>query len=746
MGIIKELSAALSSQIAAGEVVERPASVVKELVENAIDAGATMITVRIEKGGISRIQVTDNGSGMMREDALECFKRHATSKIAKVEDLDAIYTMGFRGEALSSIAAVSQVDLYTKREQDEIGTHVVCADGEVQSCVDEGMPNGTTFVVSNLFYNIPARMKFLKKDSVEASYITDLMSRFILSHPEISFRYINSQKEIYFSAGDHEMTNCVYTVYGKDYAKGVVPVSYKQDYITVRGLVGKSDTVRPNRTYQSFFVNKRYIKSPLIVKAVEEAYKNRIMVGKYPMVVLNLDIDASMIDINVHPNKQEVKFSNESEIFRAVFHAVENALHSEYNIPKIERNEPDKSAFQKNVFTSDDQYKLEWEKNKNRWSPANEIKDNTPASSSTKREKSRIFPESYQCDTSAAYFEQRRKEILKENAAAGEDLQHLKEELTKPEIFVLPKSKTPFSDVFLDLNKRETPAEGVPSAEKGLPGNFLSAEKLPGNMLLAEERLAEHLLSAEKRLAENTHLAGEKPAENMLPNMGNMLPVQGNPTENAQLQETLSESALPAERAVFEPAYEDFKVVGQVFSTYIIVERGSEMLILDQHAAHERFKYEELKRELENKTVSAQDLLIPLSVDLSPVEHALYLEFSEFLNTLGFEAEDFGGNTILIRTAPASVDYDNIPQLLIELLGNISANKGKPVSQKAEYALYTIACKAAIKANHNLDMRELTALVSEVFKIVPINTCPHGRPIIISMTKKEIEKEFKRIL
>ena len=700
MGIIKELSTELSNQIAAGEVVERPASVVKELVENAIDAGATMITVRIERGGISRIQVTDDGCGMSRDDAIECFKRHATSKISTAADLEAIYTMGFRGEALSSIAAVSQVDLYTKRTQDAVGTHVVCADGEIQSCTDEGMPDGTTFTVSNIFYNIPARMKFLKRDATEASYITDLMARFILSHPEISFRYINSRKEIYFSAGDRELVNCVYTIYGKDYAKSAAPIDYKQDYIRVSGLAGKGDTARPNRAYQSFFVNKRYIKSPLISKAVEEAYKNQVMSGKYPMAVLNIDINASMIDINVHPTKQEVKFSNEGDIFTAVLHAVENALHKDFSIPKVEKKIEEKPVFKADIKKADAQYELEWAKNKDRWTPADEVAQNL--AEKPKKSEEKVIPDSYKCDVSPEYFEKRRLEILKETPNDDNiKIPLLNEDFGGRVGFEMPESKTPFRDAIMKAEQEKRDRE--------------------------EKTAVSEIISEREQKAET-----EKVSEYV--------------TEDKAVREpepTAESELVTAQNPFME---KPFKIVGQVFATYIIVEREDEMLIIDQHAAHERLKFEELKKELAGKAVSAQDLLIPVNVDLTPIEYAVFSENEEFLETLGFEADDFGGNSLVVRTAPTYVDYDDVEQLLVEVIDQISQNKSKPMAEKAEYALYTIACKAAIKANHAMKTEELEALVTKIFEIEPINTCPHGRPIIISMSKKEIEKEFKRIL
>ena len=671
MGIIKKLDTITSNQIAAGEVVERPASVVKELVENSIDAGATSITVRIERGGISRIQITDDGCGMMREDAENCFARHATSKISTAADLQSIYTMGFRGEALASISSIAQVDLYTKREQDETGVHIVALDGEVQSCVEEGMPNGTTFVVANIFYNVPARMKFLKSDKTEGSYITDLMERFILSHPEISFRYISNRKEIYFSSGDGNLINCIYTVYGKDYSKNVLPVNYKHEYVTVSGFVGKSELARPNRLYQSIFVNKRYVKNDKISRTISDAYKNQIMVNKFPMAVLNIDIDASMVDINVHPSKQEIKFSNDNDIMTAVFRGVENALHSDYSIPKVEiKKKP--SEFKADVVKADAQYELQWEKNKDRWSPAEE-KPQYPKKTN-EEEKIKNFKDTYKTDISDDYFEQRRREVLKEtlHTKAVMDVPVLKEDMPKPKDFVYPESNTPFADTIF---KKETQKIEVKEPE-----------------------------------------IVKEPTKEIVKETQNII------------------------------AGENFRVVGQVFSTYVIVEKDNEMLIIDQHAAHERLKFEEIKEELDKKAVSAQDLLVPVTVNLSPIEYTLFIENAEFLEELGFEGDDFGTNSIIIRTAPAYVDYDDIQELLIELLEQIGKNRGKPVSQKAEYAVYTIACKAAVKANHRLDEKELEALVKKVFTLGSVNTCPHGRPITVSMTKKELEKEFKRIL
>lgn len=337
MGLIHVLDTEVSNKIAAGEVVERPLSIVKELVENSIDAGATVITVEIRGGGISYIRVSDNGCGMSAEDARICFLRHATSKITTGSDLDAIYTLGFRGEALSSIGAVAKIRLYTKRSCDSMGVCVTCEGGEILSSNDAGAPNGTVIEVTDLFYNTPARLKFLKKPATEAGYITDIMSRFVFAHPEISFKLVRDGKEIVFTPGDSKLLNAVYAVYGKDYTKNMIDVDFEFNGIHVTGLVGNGTLARANRNYETFFVNRRYIKSPLMIRALEEAYKNQIMISKFPVAILNVEIDASAVDINVHPTKLECKFSNEHDIYQTVYHAVKQALYEIPNVPEIER-------------------------------------------------------------------------------------------------------------------------------------------------------------------------------------------------------------------------------------------------------------------------------------------------------------------------------------------------------------------------------------------------------------------------
>lgn len=639
MGIINVLDVEVSNKIAAGEVVERPASVVKELVENSIDAGAHVITVEIKNGGNTYIRVSDDGSGMSAEDAAIAFMRHATSKIHTEKDLDAIYTLGFRGEALSSIGSVAEVDLFTKRSEDEEGAHVVCRGGEIMSSSSAGTPDGTTFVIKNLFYNTPARMKFLKKDATEAGYISDILSRFILAHPEISFKLLNNGKEQLFSSGDSQLMNAVYAVYGKDYAKAALPVNYRHEHVYVTGVVGNGSVSRPNRNYQSFFVNRRYIKSPLIIRAVEEAYKNQIMIGKFPMAVLNIEIDPSLIDINVHPTKLEVKFSNEKMIYEAVYFGVKNALYQTVNIPKIEKKES---------------------------VPAVRTAADALAVPARKPPMQTAYPK-----TDLSFVRDDRKKA------------HQAENVEKPE-----------------ENTAQTEVKNQFSAE------------------LKKEDYDQSYFEEIKYAA-----AQEK----------NALPVS-----------KISEQAIPmAEKSDIPVQY---RVAGQIFSTYILVERGDEMLIIDQHAAHERLKYEQLKKRLDENGVQSQGILVPAVVNMSATEYSVYTEHAAVFQDMGFAAEDFGENCVIVRAVPQGTENADVAQVVLEMLTQLEQSKSEIITQTQERLLYTIACKSAVKANHDLSMQEMEALVRDVFALENINTCPHGRPIIVAMTKKEVEKEFKRIV
>ena len=670
MGKINLLPTNISDKIAAGEVVERPSSVVKELVENAIDAGGTIIDIEIKKGGITYIRVTDNGYGMSREDAKIAFFRHATSKIKTEADLEAIYTLGFRGEALSSIGAVSQTELITKREEDEVGTLVRISGGVIEECTDVGVPNGTTMAVNNLFYNTPARMNFLKKDMTEGAAVTDIVERFILSHPEISFRYTVDGKEKYFTAGDNNLIGCIYAVYGKSYANSVILVDEETPFGRIHGAIGKGDAARPNRNYQSFFVNKRYIKSLRMSASLGNAYKNQIMIGKYPMAVLNIEIDPKFTDINVHPTKLEVKFSKEDEVMGAIYHVAKYALYAIPNVPKIEHKQAVKSKFARDSVTTKSQLEI---------APQVEIKEEA-------------------------------KPVIKP----------VPQPENKP--FEMPKQevKKEFTSYALDSSKEYFVKKQTETAETRLV-------EASANVQMA----AEDTKSNEKieKLATPVQLYAEPQKEEII-----------------KEPEPVYEEFVQSPKNPWGFSQDNVRVIGQVFETYILAQSGDTMIICDQHAAHERLKYEELKKELSKKQVTSQMLLIPVTVTLSSLEYVTFMENQESFAEMGFEIEDFGGNTLLIRATPEALGEDELKSLVVELIDRFSNKNPEIITEKMERALYTIACKAAVKANHVYSQKELETLLFAVLDLENINTCPHGRPIIITMSKKELEKEFKRIV
>ena len=663
--IIHVLPTEVSNKIAAGEVVERPASVIKELVENSIDAGATRIRVEIKNGGGTFMRVTDNGSGMSAEDAQNAFLRHATSKISTADDLDAIYTFGFRGEALSSIGAVSEATIITKRPHDTYATRVECVGGQITSSTEAGSGDGTAFTVRNLFFNTPARMKFLKRDATEAGYISDIITRFILAHPEIAFTYISNGKEQLSSSGDGKLINAVYSVYGRDYAKAMIEVDYEANGIHVSGVVGKGNLSRPNRSFQSFFVNKRYIKSALMIRACEEAYKNQIMIGKFPVAVLNAELNPALIDINVHPTKLEVKFSDESKIYEAVYYGVKNALYALPNVPKLEINKQ----------------------------PAKDDVADKLREAMEGKTTARINP------------------FLVEKA----DKSDVKKDQTEIE----------------SVTQKVAPTVSSEKEEPVKPDNTVhvseSTKPIEKNKF---DALAEFRSTPKAQTPINTTTESSAPVVSVEPVTSTELPAH----------------VEPAEPIVSTPILH-IKIIGQVFKTYIIAQRGDdEMIVIDQHAAHERLNYERLLVDIQKNSLASQLLIEPIIVKLSYVEASAYEQNKAEFDKLGFESETFGENQVIIRSAPCEVDFDYIEDLFIELLGECMDNKRELKTPKQNRLLYTIACKAAIKANHTLTVSDMEKLTAEVLSLGSINTCPHGRPIMISMTKKELEKQFKRIV
>ena len=608
---INVLTNEMANKIAAGEVVERPASVIKELVENSVDAGATNLIIEIKNGGISYIRVTDNGCGISPEDIKTAFLPHATSKIVNEDDLFSIKTLGFRGEALASIAAVSNVEIMSKTE-DENGTKLEISGGRFLSEETVGCPVGTTVVVKNLFFNTPARMKFLKKDSTEASYITDIVERLVMSNPHISVRYIVDEKEKLFVSGDGELKSCIYAIYGRDYAKGVLEVSNSNQAIKISGYVGKKELSRGNRAFQSVFVNGRYVKNRAITAVVENAYKNNIMVGKFPFYVMNIEIPFEMVDINVHPTKQEVKFVNERQVCDEVYWAVKNAL--------LKENDQIREKIKSRYVTFDRPVTVE----------------------KPKVEQTEIKIE------------------------------------TKP------------------VNVERPQFTPVKKVEVSVPEEFKP--------------------KAEPRVA-----------------------VQ-QPPKNTDTAEVLKRFHAEEPKIEFEEEEQKFsyKIIGQLFDTYVILELDNEVLLMDQHAAHERMIYEKLTRMNDEKDMAYQMLLSPVAITLSASEYDAVDSKKEALEKYGFVVEDFGSNTILVRQVPVSLRDDDIKNVILDIINNSSTDY-------MEENIHTIACKAAIKANKKLSDKEINELVRLFVAEGGVNTCPHGRPIIVKITKYELEKMFKRI-
>lgn len=693
MGLIHVLDTEVSNKIAAGEVVERPQSIVKELVENSIDAGATLITVEIKNGGISYIRVTDNGAGMSAEDAKVCFLRHATSKIATGADLEEIYTLGFRGEALSSIGAVAKVRLYTKRREDEGGVCVTCEGGEILSSADAGAPNGTVMEVRELFYNTPARLKFLKKPATEAGYIQDIVSRCVLAHPEISFKLIRDGKEIIFSSGDNKLLNAVYAVYGRDYAKNMLDVDLEYNGIRVSGVIGKGTLTRANRNYENFFVNRRYVKSAIMIRALEEAYKNQIMISKFPTAILNVEISPRLVDINVHPTKLECKFSNEQEIYQAVYHAAKNALYAMPNVPEIEREKPAPAMPQ------GEQRSLE-----------------------------ELFREKVRTSHERAVQQPKFKTEARETP-----LEFKKRE---PEPAAMPpREKTAAIPAEPERVERSAPK---PAAEpermaRTEPGPLTEAEReeqwIRAELTKGTEpnkfAMLEYAMERAKRKKKNKSIRVEEPTYEEAVSFGEV-------------------TALAGEDIIFDDGY--FRVVGQLFDTYIIVEKDDRMLIIDQHAAHERLNFEALKVELENGSVMSQMIMEPIEVRLDASEAEVYETNAGLFAELGYETQMGTENTVIITAVPGDISWSEAEPLFLELLEAMAEMKNDVIAKTKERLLYTISCKAAIKANMRISHEEMHELVKKVFALRNINTCPHGRPIVIAMTKKEIEKDFKRIV
>ena len=659
---ILQLDRHVADLIAAGEVVERPASAVKELVENAVDAGATQVTVEIQNGGMTYLRVTDNGCGIAPEDAETAFLRHATSKLRTKEDLAAIGTLGFRGEALAAIASVSKIDLMTKTKDGE-GVSLSLEAGRVVDRSPAGCPDGTTIVVRDLFFNTPARLKFMKRDTVESSQVAGAVQRQALAHPEVAFRLIKDGETVLQTAGNGDLHGTVYQVYGRQLAVDMVPVKSQWEGYSLSGFVTKPTATRGNRNYQQFFVNGRPVKSKLMTAALEEAYANQMMVGRFPSCVLCLDLPRPSVDVNVHPAKTEVKFANERAVFDCIRFGVLSSLNKTPGRPEMELGKKE---------------------------PAAPVVDRA-------------------CPIPTA-----SKILPTEPVGNG----HARSVQAPPK-----------TDTFQTMTVEQFKTLTQPAAKPVAPAVAKALSPTP-------------VLKQEPVKYESSPVSLSKSVGGGLPDA----PVQAKSVvQSSGMSRTpppAPPEAEPEQTALPIPQAEPYRIVGEVLDTYIIIEQGDAVLFLDKHAAHERILFEKLKQQ--DHKVMSQLLISPVAASLTAEEAGVLLDNRELLEQYGYNIEDFGDGSVLVRQIPADLDASQAESALQELAANLLDGKAKDPAALRDEVLHTIACKAAIKAGWHTEPAERASLVKQVMENEDIKYCPHGRPVITTLTKKQLEKQFKR--
>ena len=679
---IIQLSPHIANLIAAGEVVERPASVVKELLENAVDAGASKITIEIRDGGMTFLRVTDNGCGMAPEDARTAFLRHATSKLRTAEDLASIGTMGFRGEALAAIASVSRIDLMTKTAGSISGVSLRLEAGEVVEESEVGCPEGTTIIVRDLFYNTPARMKFMKSDTVEGGRVAAAVQLQALAHPEVAFQFLRDGKQVLSTPGNGGLEAAVYCVYGRECAQ-MVPVNSRWENYSLTGYVSKPTDARPSRNLQTFFVNNRPVKSRLLITALEEAYRNQIMVGKFPACVLHLTLPANAVDVNVHPAKTEVKFLSEKAVFDFVHYGVLGALNKQPDRPQVQ------------------------------------FKQKPPLEG--------------RCPEGAEGCKANSSSFTPQSAAQTAPLKGSQS---------APKKDSFFRTMTAEEYKTFSAAvKDAPQPRPEAAAAAASKIERPANMPLREFVMLPGVQEAAAIPVPKSPLEGRCPegAEGCKPNSTAFTPQsapQTAPLKGEPETEEIEQTALEM------PAEPDWRMVGELYNSYILVEQGDNAFLIDKHAAHERILFEKLKANQEK--ISSQSLLTPVSVRLSPAAAAELLANREMLDELGFEIDEFGENTVLLRQIPMDLSPDDAADAVETLATDLLAGRRESKDTVRDELLHTVACKAAIKAGWVNDDAELLAVVKEVMSREELKYCPHGRPICVTLSKKQLEKQFKR--
>ena len=688
MAKINILKKEISELIAAGEVIDRPASVIKELVENAIDSGADVITVEIKNGGRTYMRITDNGCGIAKEELPTAFLRHATSKISEKSDLDKILTLGFRGEALASVAAVAKVDVLSKMPDKQFGAHYSIEGSEEKILEDSGCQNGTTIIVRDIFYNVPARLKFLKKDVTEGNSVAAIVNKIAISHPEISFKFIRDNKTELITAGDGKLYSAIYAVFGKDFAKTLIPVDYNSDGISVKGYISKPLESKAKRNFQNFYINNRYIKSVTCMVALEEAYKNSIMTGKFPACVLTLEIPPSLIDVNVHPTKIEVRFSDEKTIYNSVYFAVKNALllndgTTELNVEKT-KYFTEKQLYQISEKQQGTQMRFDF--------------------SDSKKEAQNVSSD-FNIKETRSVSEGLLGSVLPKDSKA-EEYNRFVSEMPLPEEPCISKKAQNYieKDINpLDDEQVEDIKEIIPPKPVEIPTFDSTLENTCDKEIVSEEDVREF-----KYINSSSFVKKE-----------------------LEEKKEIIEKKMPV-------------LVGEVFRTYIIVEYDGEMYLIDKHAAHERYIFEKIKSR--EKKLAVQMFIEPVIVMLSFEEYDALIANLDTVSELGFAIEDDVAPGVSVKGIPSVIEGTNPNDIVPELAENFVSCKNDPQLDIVDELFHSIACKSAIKANDYNDTSELQKLVDMVFFDDNIKYCPHGRPVMIKLTKRDIEKQFRRVL
>ena len=710
--MIKVLDQNTINKIAAGEVIEKPSSVIKELVENSIDSGATAVTVEVKGGGLSFLRVTDNGAGIKKDEVKLAFLRHATSKLVTVEDLLSISSLGFRGEALASIAAVAQVEMITKTADDVTGLRYQIHGGKEISSEEIGAPGGTTIIVRNLFYNTPARKKFMKTDATETSYIYDLMCRICMSHPEISFKFIANGTDKLFTSGNGKLRDIIYHIYGRDITSNLLEINAKNDYMKISGYIARPCISRGNRSFEGYYVNHRYIKSAVLTKAIEDAFRTFVMIHKFPFTEINFQVRPDLLDVNVHPTKMELKFANSQDIYSFTYNAIRETLLFKELIPDVAPGkDPKPETFkQRDVGKAPEAFE-----NKRR--------------EAIVRAEERTVPQS-QPEQHRPAEPQNQPEQLRsaETQTSPQQLCPIEPQTSSQPVHPVSSSNNKGSDV-IDNNKMEKPA-----------GNYIYADR--NNDL-------------EREIVQNRNVVNESPAYTA--------PVPARPSVTAATQDSTVSAASDAayieeagkkyvqqdmfqEKFLTKEARAKHRLIGQLFKTYWLIEYDGKFFIMDQHAAHEKVKYEELMENYKNKKIYSQYLMPPAVVTLSAAEIEFLHENMEMFEALGYQIENFGGREFKLNAVPDNLFGLDGRELFIDFIADASSSAKKVTIDTFIHKLSTMACKAAIKGNTEISFKEADALIDQLLKLENPYTCPHGRPTVISMTEAEIEKKFKRIV